>query len=401
MIGSSRIVPSQRRRRARFRAGAAVSALLFAGIVGTGLLRPMLGAAQTTPGDDPVLLRELVGRIAGDGSGTKATLLVGSLHKISPELAIPSGWRVIGAVVRDIAGPGTPRLEYSSSYVDAPLGSTLDTISALTKSLTAGGWTIQNNFGYPSQSGFVVSNSPQPAYAQFCAPSLFLSVSAVKEANGPVKVSLMSNSIPPGQPSPCGPSGGTPVTSVPQIPVVYSQLPRLVLPEKAVLVTSGGGGGSQFSSSSGLTIDKADSPAVLESIFAPQMLEAGWQKAGGSSSETASVSTWRKTFNSTPLQATLVIVNAIGGDQRRDLTINVSQEATANGGFYGPPFPVPVAPPAMTVVPPVGLATETTLAIGSPVAAKPGAKASASSAKAKVATKKVSSAKSVKSSAKK
>jgi hypothetical protein len=77
----------------------------------------------------------------------------------------------------------------------------------------------------------------------------------------------------------------------------------------------------------------------LESVFAPQMVEAGWQKVGGVTSETASVSTWRKTIGSTRLQATLLLVNAIGGDQRRDLTITVSQEAKPESTSAGEPFP--------------------------------------------------------------
>ena len=130
------------------------------------------------------------------------------------------------------------------------------------------------------------------------------------------------------------------------------------------------------------------------------MLEAGWQKSGGANTETASVSTWRKTFNSTPLQATLVIVNAIGGDQRRDLTVTVSQEATAGGNFPTVPYPLLVGPPVMTAVPSVGFASETTLAIapGSPT---PIAKAKSAASKTKTAVKKTSSAKSAKSVKKK
>jgi hypothetical protein len=403
MIRSQRGALEADSRRKKLRAGALASTMLFAGIVGTGSLRPTTVAAQSAPAEDPVLLRELVGRIAGDGSGAKATLLVGTLQTVTPALAIPSGWRVVGAVVRETPngppGSGPTRLEFGSNYVDAPTGSATEAISALTKSLTAGGWTVQNNFG-TNQGGFVVANSPQQVYAQFCAPSTFLSVNAFKDGTGPVKVSMMANSTPAGLGGPCGSPGSPNTIPAPQIPSVYSQLPRLLLPEKAVLVNSGGGGGSQFSASSGLTIDKADSPTVLEAVFAPQMLEAGWQKSGGASSETASVSTWRKTFSSTPLQATLVIVNAIGGDQRRDLTVTVSQEAAAGGNFPGVPFPALVGPPVMTVVPPVGFASETTLAIasGSPT---PIAKASSAASKTKTAVKKTSSTKSAKSVRKK
>ena len=393
-------------RRKKLRAGALASTMLFAGVIGTGSLRPAQVAAQSAPAEDPVLLRELVGRIAGDGSGAKATLLVGTLQTVTPALAIPSGWRVVGAVVREVPngppGSGSTRVEFGSNYVDAPTGSATEAISALTKSLTAGGWTVQNNFG-TNQGGFVVANSPQQVYAQFCAPSTFLSVNAFKDGTGPVKVSMMANSTPAGLGGPCGSPGSPNTIPAPQIPPVYSQLPRLVLPEKAVLVSSGGGGGSQFSASSGLTIDKADSPTVLESVFAPQMLEAGWQKSGGANTETASVSTWRKTFNSTPLQATLVIVNAIGGDQRRDLTVTVSQEATAGGNFPTVPYPLLVGPPVMTAVPTVGFASETTLAIGSPppTVLKPIAKASSAATKPKARAKKATSAKSVKSVKKK
>ncbi len=404
MISSQRSTPSREHRRSSLRAGALISSVLFAVIVGTGSLRPTQGLAQTPPADDPVLLRELAGRIAGDGSGTKTKLLVGTLQTVTPALAIPSGWRVIGAVIREVLnGPtGTSsRVEFSSSFVDAPLNSTADAISALTKSLTAAGWTVQANFA-PNQGGFVVANSPQPTYAQFCAASVYLSVNAMKETTGPIKISLMVNSTPAGFPGPCSTSNGPIGTVVPQIPVVYSQLPRLVLPEKAVLVSSGGGGGSQFSASSGLTIDKADTPTVLESLFAPQMVEAGWQKSGGAVTDSASVSTWSKTFNSTPLQATIVIVNSLGGDQRRNLTVTVSQEATAGGDFYGVPSPALVGPPVMTVVPPVRLTSEATLAIGSPpaTALKPIAK-SAAVAKPKASTKKATATKSSKSVTKK
>ena len=406
MIRSQRGALEAASRRKKFRGSALVSTIVFAGVWGSGSLRPTTVAAQTAQADDPVLLRELVGRIAGDGSGGKATLLVGTLQTVTPALALPPGWRIVGAVVREALngppGSGSMKLEFGSSYVDAPTGSATEAISALTKSLTATGWTVQNNFG-GTQGGFVVANSPQPAYAQFCATSTYLSINAFKEGTGPVKVSMMANSTPGGLGGPCGASGGPPTTGAQHIPPVYSQLPRLVLPEKAVLVSSGSGGGSQFSASSGLTIDKADSPTVLESVFAPQMLEAGWQKFGGANTETASVSTWRKTFTSTPLQATLVIVNAMGGDQRRDLTVTVSQEATAGGNFYGVPYPALVGPPVMTVVPPVGFASETTLAIGSPppTVLKPIAKASSAASKPKARAKKATSARLVKSVKKK
>jgi hypothetical protein len=90
-------------------------------------------------------------------------------------------------------------------------------------------------------------------------------------------------------------------------------------------------------------------------------------------------------------------VNAIGGDQRRDLTITVSQEAKA-GEYFGPPFPVAV--PVMTVVPVGGIAPQTTVAIasGSPT---PIAKAPSAASKTKTAVKKTSSAKSAKSVKKK
>jgi hypothetical protein len=390
-----------RKGRKRFRAGALISTLILGGVMGSGSLRPAPVAAQTATAEDPVLLRELVLRIAGDGSGGKSKLLVGALQTVTPAFSIPSGWRVIGAVVREspTGVTGGPATEFSSNYVDAPTGTASEAISALTKTLTAGGWISQQNFA-PNQGGFVVANSPQPAYAQFCSSTYYLSVNAYKDASGPVRVSLMANSTNAGFPVSCGTSAASPPATIaaPSIPPVYSQLPRLVLPDKAVLVNSGGGGGSQYSTSAGLTIDKADTPTVLESIFAPQMIEAGWQKVGGVASETASVSTWRKTFSGTPLQATLLIVNAIGGDQRRDLTITVSQEAKA-GEYFGPPFPL--AAPVMTVVPPVGgIAPPTTVAIASG-APTPIAKASSAASKTKTAVKKTSSAKSVKSVKKK
>jgi hypothetical protein len=356
MQGQSTPAPVLRTgRRRAIRVGALGCAMALVAAVGS--LNPQRASAQTAA-DDPVLLRELIERIAGEGFGVKAKILLGSLPTVTPALAVPTGWRVVGSVVREIPTglTGTSvAVENSSAYVDAPVSSTIEAISVLTKSLVAGGWTEQN-FGEPRQSGFVVANSPQPAYAQFCGKNVNVSVNAVKAATGPVKISFNVNGTPPEYPSQCAAPGTPPATFVPQTPVIYKELPRLVLPEKAVLVNSGGGGGSQFSSSSGLTIDKADTPTVLESVFAPQMVEVGWQKVGGATTETASVSTWRKKSGDTPLQATLLIVNAIGGDQRRDLTITVSQEASANGfpgGFAVPTVApsFPVGPPQTTLVP--------------------------------------------------
>jgi hypothetical protein len=364
-------------------------------VVGVGSLNAQPVSAQTPAADDPVLLRELVERIAGDGYGVKAKLLLGTLPVVTPTLAVPSGWRVVGSVVREIPSGlsgASASVENSSGFADAPVGSTAEAVSVLTKTLIATGW-IEQNFGTPPQSGFVVANSPQPTYAQFCGKNVNLSVNAVKETTGPVKVSFSVNTTPAGFPTQCAPAGSPTATLVPQIPAFYKELPRLVLPEKAVLVTFGGGGGSQFSSASGLTIDKADPPSVLESIFAPQMVDAGWQKTGGANTDSASVSTWRKKSGDTPLQATLLIVNAIGGDQRRDLTITVSQEASANGFPGGVPFPVSAPFPAAAIAP------QTTIAIsaGPPevVAKSTGTTKSsgAAKAKAKVAVRKASSAK--------
>jgi hypothetical protein len=334
------------------------AAVLLVGSVTAVFDAPRAGA-QSAP-EDPALLRELVDRLSGVGLGVKAKIVVGSLPATTPPLAIPAGWRVIGGVMRAYpTGPGAtaPSVDSSTAFVDAPSGSASDAISALTKGLLAGGWTSQTN-GIPSQNGFVVANSPQPAYAQFCAKDANLSVNAMKDGGSPaIRVSLNASSNPPGYPSPCGGNGGPPVTEVPQIPVVYSQLPRLVLPETAVLVSMGGGGGSPFSSSSSLIVDKADAAPALEAFFAPQMTQAGWEKSGGASNDSVSVSTWRKKSDDMPLQATLVIVNAIGSATRRDLTITVSQEATEGNGFPGaPPYPVTIAPPVLTIPPPPNVA---------------------------------------------
>jgi hypothetical protein len=323
-------------------------------------------AAQSATPDDPVLLRELVDRLSGNGFGGKAKITVGSLPTTTPPLVIPGGWRTIGAVMRAIptglAG-GAPTVDSSVSFVDAPSGTASEAIGELTKALVAGGWTSQTN-GMPSQNGFVVANSPQPAYAQFCAKDSNLSVNAVKDSgSAAIRVSMNVNSNPPGFPSQCGGNGGPVTTMVPQIPAVYRELPRLVLPEAAVLVSSGGGGGSPYSSSSNLVVDKAEAPSSLEAFFGPQMIQAGWQKSGAASADSLSVSTWRKTSGDTPLQATLLIVNALGSDTRRDLTITVSQEATVGSGFPGapPPYPVIVSPPTISIAPTVPGGSKTTL----------------------------------------
>jgi hypothetical protein len=95
------------------------------------------------------------------------------------------------------------------------------------------------------------------------------------------------------------------------------------------------------------------------------MIQAGWQKSGVASTDSVSVSTWRKTSGDTPLQATLLIVNALGSDTRRDLTITVSQEAIAGGGFPGaPPYPVVLTPQttiAFATAPTVPGGSKTTL----------------------------------------
>jgi hypothetical protein len=322
-------------------------------------------AAQTAAAEDPVLLRELVDRLSGNGFGGKAKIMVGSLPTTTPPLVIPGGWRIIGAVVRAVPTgptPTAPTVDSSVSFVDAPSGTASEAIGELTKVLVSGGWTSQTN-GVPGQNGFVVANSPQPAYAQFCAKDSNLSVNAVKDSgSAAIRVSMNVNSNPPGFPSQCGGNGGPVTTVVPQILAVYRELPRLVLPETAVLVSSGGGGGSPYSSSSSLVVDKADAPSSLEAFFGPQMIQAGWQKSGAASADSLSVSTWRKTSGDTPLQATLLIVNALGSDTRRDLTITVSQEATAGSGFPGPPpYPVIVSPPTISIAPTVPGGSKTTL----------------------------------------
>ncbi len=342
------------------------AAILFA-VSATVLMGDSRAAAQSATPEDPVLLRELVDRLSGDGFGIKAKVVLGSLPTTTPPVGIPAGWRVIGGVARAVpTGPtaASPTVDNSTSFVDAPSGTASEAVGELTKVLIAGGWTAQNN-GFPNQNGFVVANSPQPAYAQFCAKTAYLSVNAVKDVgSAAIRVSLNANSTQPGFPSQCGGNGGPSVTVVPQIPVVYRELPRLVLPETAVLVNSGGGGGGPFASSSSLVVDKAEVPSALEAFFAPQMIQAGWQKSGGALADSVAVSTWRKTSGETPLQATLLIVNAIGSDTRRDLTITVSQEATVGNGFpSAPPFPVMVAAPttiAFAPPPPARAATKNT-----------------------------------------
>jgi hypothetical protein len=380
---SMRMLFLGRKRRNAARALSVASAVALFCFAASGPFGPGAGA-QTAPPDDPVLLRELVDRLSGDGFGIKSKVVVGSLPTVTPPLALPPGWRVIGGVVRAIpTGPSaaSPTVDSSTAFVDATAGTASEALGALTKILVAGGWISQPN-GFPGQNGFVVANSPQPAYGQFCAKGSNLSVNAMKDVGSAVvRVSLNANSNAPGFPGPCGGSVGPPVTEVPQIPVVYSQLPRLVLPETAVLISSGGGGGSQFSTASSLTVDKADAAPSLEAFFAPQLLQAGWQKSGAAITDVVAVSTWRKQSGDTPLQATLLIVNAIGSDTRRDLTITVSQEATAGNGFPPPPYP---AYPVMVAPPTIGATT---------TIATPQAKAGSVASKGKKKLKKVSSTK--------
>jgi hypothetical protein len=80
-------------------------------------------------------------------------------------------------------------------------------------------------------------------------------------------------------------------------------------------------------------------------------------KSGGAVNDSLSVSTWRRNSGDTPLQATLVIVNALGSDTRRDLTITVSQEAIAGTGFPGaPPSPGTIPPPPLVSPPTIAVA---------------------------------------------
>ena len=350
------LVPDRQRRRTSFFGGVGLAAFGIA-VLASGLLRPSPVVAQPSQNDDPVLLRELAERLAGQGFGIKASLLVGSVPARTPALAVPSGWRVIGSAVREIPASqtgSTATLESSTTFLDAPSGTAPEAVDAFTKALVAGGWGVQNN-ALPGQTGFVSANAVVPLGAQFCAKNVNLSVNVIKETNGPVKVALTTNGIPPGFLGQCGGPGSPTVTAIPQIPRVFLVIPRLVLPEKAIVVNSAGGGGSQFTSSSNLTIELADSPSALESIFGPQMIAAGWSKFGGATTESVSVSTWRKKVSDTPFQATLLIANTLGGDQRRDLTISVSQEPTAGGPLYGAPLPVGlIGPPGVVTSIPSG-----------------------------------------------
>jgi hypothetical protein len=257
------------------------SAVILFAVSATVLMEDSRAAAQSATPDDPVLLRELVDRLSGGGFGTKAKVVLGTLPVTTPPLVIPAGWRTIGGVVRAVPTgptPASPTVDSSTSFVDAPSGTASEAMGELTKALIAGGWTSQSN-GMPSQNGFVVPNSPQPAYAQFCAKDSNLSVNAVKDPGSPaIRVSMNANSNPPGFPSQCGGNGGPVTTVVPQIPGVYRELPRLLLPETAVLVSSGGGGGSPFSSSSSLVVDKAEVPSALEAFFCPADDSSGLAK---------------------------------------------------------------------------------------------------------------------------
>jgi hypothetical protein len=314
----------------------------------------VIAQAQTTTNDDPTLLRELALRIAGDGSGQNVILSPGALPVSNPAIVVPPAWRVIGTVTRKttVGIPNEFPATYSQAFIDAPTGSADEAVRTLTNTLTSAGWSAQPNPS-PNQSGFVVPGRPTQAGAQYCGSSSFLYVFATKFSTGPTQLNLSVSPFPPGTPSPCssGP-GPSPITSIPQIPIVYRELPTLLLPDGAKFIAQTNGG-SQFSSSSGLTVEKSDLPSAIEAFFATQMATLGWQRASSSSSDATAISTWTKTVETTPIQAMIIVTTAIGTN-RRDLLLTVSQEASLDYSNYsysnygGPTFPVAVpvvAPP--------------------------------------------------------
>jgi hypothetical protein len=335
-------------------------AVAVAALFGTASLGA-IAQAQSTTNENPALLRELALRIAGDGSGQNVTLSPGNLPVSNPAIVVPQGWRVIGTVTREspVGIPGSIAVTYSQGFIDAPTGSAAEAVRALTNTLTPAGWAAQPNQS-PEQTGFVIPGRPTQAGAQYCSASSFLYVFATKISTRPTQVNLSLNPFPPGTTSPCssGP-GNFPVTSIPQIPVIYSELPTLSLPEGSKYISQTSGG-SQFSSSSGLTIEKADSPATLETFFANQMVPLGWQSISRSSSDGTAISTWSKTVGGTPIQAMIVVSTAIGMN-RRDLLLTVSQEASLDlyGGYGGPTYPVavPMVAPPIPIIRPVSPTT--------------------------------------------
>ncbi len=315
--------------------------------------------------DELALLTELAARLAGQGFGANVKVLPGKVASFDPPISLPSGWRVIGSVDRE-QPQGSPGFvgRGANIFLDAPVGSVSETISVLTKTLTASGWKAIP-YGAPGEpGGFVVPSAPQNGSISLCSSSAQLYANAIKEVGGPVKFSINVNTVPAGLPNQCDPNGPgvLPPTIVPG-PIVYLQIPRLVLPDTTKIVFAGYGGGSPFASGTGATIDEAPEAGALLTFFEPQMKAAGWQQSSVASGSALSVSLWTKTVDKTPLQAVLSITNGIGGSQRRDLSLTVSQEAKGDllngGGIAYPaavattiPFfaPVETAPPATLTV---------------------------------------------------
>jgi hypothetical protein len=300
-------------------------------------------------------------------SSVSPSVFPGEMVSTQPAIAVPSTWKVIGSTIGD---------GFATMYLDPPESSVEAAVVALKTQMEASGWRTPNLPPEPQ----TVAPTGTVRTPVFCVGDIQLSAQIVKRfdpANAPVTATLRLDPT-GGDGSPCfvpGPSGSSgssgssstsgsagskpilrgaaaPFKPIETDAVVLNNVPKLVVPEFPQLATvpplstNASGLGALVSKNSvsrRFVIERTESPGELLSQFGTQITAPGWQSSatGAEGSGGAVSGIWRKVVSEVELQALISVVQTLGGDRKREVTVIVSRAEPA------------IADPSLAKAPPV------------------------------------------------
>ena len=293
-----------------------IGSLVLAVVVVAGYqqLRPTgqrVASSGTAPqgGDTAELASRLLlpPYLSQDGATYELRMYAGTLPP-DPKIDLPqpAGTRLVGATLRlrnNVPASLDAVMDVPASAGDVP--------AFFERELAKLGWSQAPSRGGSQPGGFV--SAPIGTSRTFCkgeAPPWY-SVSVFTPTGAPLDVrahiDLINPNPFPGAFGPCSQQPG------PQPMNGLNKLPLLRAPAGVVMRGSGGGGGNDRQSSEATATTKT-SAADLETVFAQQLVAAGWSRVAGGASGPIAWSTWKLPGDGD--WRGLLLINELSGEMR-------------------------------------------------------------------------------------
>lgn len=289
--------------------------------------------------EDAAAWRNLAERALGQGPPGTVKLMPSIVDPALSLPPIPRDWAVVGTVLRTY--PGGPRGTVTSAqvFVDVPVNSA-KAVDSWQELFRSSGWKPLPDFGNPG--GFVGN---RPRAASFCRSDTTATVSDDSGRTPPtVTVSVSS-------PVPCAAINAPQVTAIPSMGV----LPRLTVPESAIIVMQNSSSTSPLSFTSEITVETPKTVGELRNFIGAQMKADGWKSVESASARTLVSTRWSKRIDGNDAAAYLLISTS-PGDNRRLLSITASRHSVTAGiqftGISPATMAISVPPPPLLTTPP-------------------------------------------------